>query len=66
MERLASTRSTAEKTPVGGGETSLSEATLEPRKMQDSYAQIVLSFASKPELLEQYVNASGGIRTGTS
>ena len=35
-----------------------------PRKMRDSYAQVMLPFASKPELLEKYVNASGGIRTG--
>ena len=32
--------------------------------MHDSYTQIDLPFASQPELLEQYVNAWGGIRTG--
>ena len=34
------------------------------RHMHDSYTQIDLPFASTPELLEQYVNAWGGIRTG--
>ena len=37
---------------------------LSPRHMYDSYSQIVLPFSSSPELLEQYVNAWGGIRTG--
>ncbi|KAA1475712.1 Thioesterase/thiol ester dehydrase-isomerase [Dentipellis sp. KUC8613] len=37
---------------------------LPPRTMQDSYTEIFLPFASSPELLEQYTNASGGIRTG--
>ncbi|PCH43033.1 Thioesterase/thiol ester dehydrase-isomerase [Wolfiporia cocos MD-104 SS10] len=32
--------------------------------MHDSYCELVLPFASSPELLEQYTNASGGIRTG--
>ncbi|RPD77025.1 Thioesterase/thiol ester dehydrase-isomerase [Lentinus tigrinus ALCF2SS1-7] len=32
--------------------------------MQDSYCEIRLPFASSPELLENYTNASGGIRTG--
>ncbi|KAL6308875.1 Thioesterase/thiol ester dehydrase-isomerase [Sparassis latifolia] len=32
--------------------------------MQDSYCQLLLPFASSPELLEQYTNAWGGIRTG--
>lgn len=35
-----------------------------PRNMHDSYCELVLPFASSPELLEQYTNASGGIRTG--
>ncbi|KAL0952552.1 hypothetical protein HGRIS_006809 [Hohenbuehelia grisea] len=35
-----------------------------PRSMGDSYSEIVLQFGSSPELLEQYTNASGGIRTG--
>ena len=37
---------------------------LAPRRMQDSYCEILLPFASSPELLENYTNASGGIRTG--
>ena len=37
---------------------------LAPRHMHDSYCEIMLPFASSPELLEQYTNASGGIRTG--
>ena len=37
---------------------------LVPRRMQDSYCEIQLPFASSPELLENYTNASGGIRTG--
>ncbi|KAI1790562.1 Thioesterase/thiol ester dehydrase-isomerase [Ganoderma leucocontextum] len=32
--------------------------------MHDSYCEIVLPFASSPEMLEAYTNASGGIRTG--
>lgn len=35
-----------------------------PRKMQDSYCEIALPFASDPQLLEQYTNALGGIRAG--
>ena len=34
------------------------------RNMHDSYCELVLPFASSPEFLEQYTNASGGIRTG--
>lgn len=37
---------------------------LDPRRMHDSYCEIVLPFASSPEMLEDYTNASGGIRTG--
>ncbi|KAF8525581.1 Thioesterase/thiol ester dehydrase-isomerase [Hysterangium stoloniferum] len=32
--------------------------------MHDSYSEMVLPFGSKPELLEQYINASGSIRVG--
>jgi acyl-coenzyme A thioesterase 9 len=32
--------------------------------MHDSYCELVLPFKSSPEFLEQYTNASGGIRTG--
>ncbi|KAE9400877.1 Thioesterase/thiol ester dehydrase-isomerase [Gymnopus androsaceus JB14] len=32
--------------------------------MHDSYTEFVLPFATDPNFLEEYVNASGGIRTG--
>jgi len=35
-----------------------------PRHMHDSYSESILPFGSSPELLEQYILASGGIRTG--
>ncbi|THH16286.1 hypothetical protein EW146_g4324 [Bondarzewia mesenterica] len=35
-----------------------------PRSMHDSYTEIFLPFASSPDLLDLYTNASGGIRTG--
>ncbi|KAF5391978.1 hypothetical protein D9757_003247 [Collybiopsis confluens] len=38
--------------------------TLPPRNMNDSYTEFTLPFASDINLLEEYVNASGGIRTG--
>ena len=37
---------------------------LASRRMHDSYCEFLLPFASSPELLENYTNASGGIRTG--
>lgn len=37
---------------------------LPPRHIYDSYTELVLPFRSNKELLEQYTNASGGIRTG--
>ncbi|TDL27144.1 Thioesterase/thiol ester dehydrase-isomerase [Rickenella mellea] len=37
---------------------------LQPRHMHDSYSQIDFPFASSPALLDQYMNAWGGIRTG--
>lgn len=37
---------------------------LVPRRMQDSYTELTLPFGSSSQLLEQYTNASGGIRTG--
>lgn len=44
--------------------TSPSSDDLPPRNMHDSYTEFVLPIASNPNLLEEYVNASGGIRTG--
>ncbi len=35
-----------------------------PRTMSDSYSELVLPFGSSGELMEQYTNATGGIRTG--
>ena len=37
---------------------------LAERHMYDSYTELVLPFASNRHLLDQYTNASGGIRTG--
>lgn len=59
MENLASPPS-AQASPDAPPD----DVILVPRKMYDSYAQVILPFASQPELLEKYVNASGGIRTG--
>lgn len=41
-----------------------SQESMSPRRMHETYSQIVLPFASSPELFEQYMNASGGLRTG--
>lgn len=35
-----------------------------PRRMTDSYCEIVLPFSEEPDLVDRYTNASGGIRTG--
>lgn len=45
-------------------EAPASEQSLPPRYMHDTYSEIILPFASSPELLEQYTNAWGGLRTG--
>uniref|UniRef100_A0A0W0FHL1 HotDog ACOT-type domain-containing protein n=1 Tax=Moniliophthora roreri TaxID=221103 RepID=A0A0W0FHL1_MONRR len=37
---------------------------LSPRNMHDSYTEFILPFGSSAQLLENYTNASGGIRTG--
>lgn len=37
---------------------------LTPRHMHESYSELILPFGSSAALLEQYTNASGGIRTG--
>lgn len=37
---------------------------LPPRHGYDSYSELVLPFASNKELLDQYTNATGGIRSG--
>ncbi|RXW18653.1 hypothetical protein EST38_g7214 [Candolleomyces aberdarensis] len=40
------------------------EDKLTPRSMHDSYSELVLPFASSVQVLEEYINASGGIRSG--
>lgn len=45
-------------------ETPAPEQPLSPRYMHDTYAEILLPFASSPELFERYTNAWGGLRTG--
>jgi acyl-coenzyme A thioesterase 9 len=45
-------------------EAPTSEQPLPPRYMHDTYAEILLPFASSPELFERYTNAWGGLRTG--
>lgn len=42
----------------------IQEDPLVPRSMGDSYSELVLPFGSSSELMEQYTNASGGIRMG--
>ncbi|EJU01817.1 Thioesterase/thiol ester dehydrase-isomerase [Dacryopinax primogenitus] len=37
---------------------------LPPRRMHDSYVELVLPFLSQASLLEQYTNVAGGIRNG--
>ncbi len=37
---------------------------LSPRNMYDSYTELILPFGSSVQLLEEYTNAHGGIRTG--
>lgn len=51
-------------TPSSESQPPQSPAELPARHMHDSYSQIDLPFVSSPPLLEQYVNAWGGIRTG--
>lgn len=35
-----------------------------PRNMHDSYSELILPFGSSSQLIEEYINASGGIRHG--
>ncbi|KAG5640978.1 hypothetical protein DXG03_006471 [Asterophora parasitica] len=41
-----------------------SQGDLDPRHMYDSYSELILPFGSSTQLMEEYTNASGGIRTG--
>ncbi|KAG1728865.1 Thioesterase/thiol ester dehydrase-isomerase [Suillus paluster] len=56
-----STSKSSEDRPV---EPHAPEQPLPLRYMHDTYTEILLPFASSPELLEQYTNAWGGLRTG--
>jgi acyl-coenzyme A thioesterase 9 len=40
------------------------EESIPPRNMHDSYCELVLPFGSSKQFLDQYTNASGGIRMG--
>ncbi|KAH6911882.1 Thioesterase/thiol ester dehydrase-isomerase [Coprinopsis sp. MPI-PUGE-AT-0042] len=40
------------------------ESDLQSRRMHESYTELVIPFASSPHVLEKYINATGGIRTG--
>lgn len=42
----------------------LPESDLQTRRMHESYTELVIPFASSPQVLEKYINATGGIRTG--
>jgi len=44
--------------------TIINDDQLTPRAMHDSYTESILPFGSSPQILEEYTNASGGIRTG--
>jgi acyl-coenzyme A thioesterase 9 len=44
--------------------TIVHEEPLVPRSMSDSYTELVLPFGSSSELMDQYTNATGGIRMG--
>jgi acyl-coenzyme A thioesterase 9 len=57
----AASSTSSEVPPV---EVPASEQSLPPRHMHDTYSEIILPFASSPELLEQYTNAWGGLRIG--
>lgn len=58
-ESLTPTLGTPPSAPDASPQTTI------PRRIQhDSYSELILPFGSSPQLLEQYMNASGGIRTG--
>ncbi|KAJ3512048.1 hypothetical protein NMY22_g15450 [Coprinellus aureogranulatus] len=50
--------------PSAAKKANQDEDNLEPRRMHDSYAELVLPFGTSAETLEKYINATGGIRTG--
>lgn len=57
MKPESKTEKASETTPI-----QIAHAT--HRNMHDSYCEVTLPFKSSKEFLEQYTNASGGIRTG--
>ncbi|KAG9217780.1 hypothetical protein CCMSSC00406_0003531 [Pleurotus cornucopiae] len=61
-ETLLSDASSSSSTPEPSQKSPDSPPT--PRNMTDSYSELILPFGSSPDLLEQYTNAAGGIRTG--
>ncbi|OAX32604.1 Thioesterase/thiol ester dehydrase-isomerase [Rhizopogon vinicolor AM-OR11-026] len=64
-EVLLNTASTSKSSEVPPVEAPTSEQqSLPPRYMHDTYSEIILPFASSPELFERYTNALGGLRTG--
>ncbi|KAJ8583428.1 Thioesterase/thiol ester dehydrase-isomerase [Rhizopogon salebrosus TDB-379] len=63
-EALLNAASTSKSSEVPPVEAPASEQSLPPRHMHDTYSEIILPFASSPELLEQYTNAWGGLRIG--
>ena len=52
------------KTEKAASVTSMQKHNTPDRNMHDSYCEVILPFKSSREFLEQYTNASGGIRTG--
>ncbi|KIM37937.1 hypothetical protein M413DRAFT_448199 [Hebeloma cylindrosporum] len=56
LDQARATNAVSDSTPAS--------VELTPRSMSDSYAELILPFGSSSQLLEQYTNASGGIRTG--
>lgn len=61
LNATSTSKSSNEDHPI---EAPAPEQPLPPRYMHDTYAEILLPFASSPELLERYTNAWGGLRTG--
>lgn len=64
LRDVLNSASTSTHTLPSTSESDSSNSALEPRPMSDSYCELLLPFASSPDLLETYTNTSGGIRTG--
>lgn len=63
-EALLNASSTSKSSEGHPAEAPAPEQPLPPRYMHDTYTEILLPFASSPELFERYTNAWGGLRTG--